>query len=186
MFVALLLQAFGSRIFPLVAAAVALAFEVVARDLGVLAQLTACTELFVVLAIYAAVVLGRRSACVLKAVANHVHKDEHVKREERAMTDTVAVTGAEGFIGSHLVEALVRRGHRVRAMVLYNMFSSCGWLDTLDPEIIDQVDVVFGDVRDPATRCASWSRAPRWSTTWPRSDRCRTPTARRGPSWTPT
>jgi len=67
------------------------------------------------------------------------------------MTDTVAVTGAEGFIGSHLVEALVRRGHRVRGMVLYNMFSSTGWLDTLDPEITDQVDVVFGDVRDPAT-----------------------------------
>ncbi len=67
------------------------------------------------------------------------------------MTDTVAVTGAEGFIGSHLVEALVRRGHRVRGMVLYNMFSSTGWLDTLDPEIADQVDVVFGDVRDPAT-----------------------------------
>src|SRR6266571_8248302 len=67
------------------------------------------------------------------------------------MTDTVAVTGAEGFIGSHLVEALVRRGHRVRGMVLYNMFSSTGWLETLDPEISGQVDVVFGDVRDPAT-----------------------------------
>ena len=67
------------------------------------------------------------------------------------MTDTVAVTGAEGFIGSHLVEALVRRGHRVRAMVLYNLFSSKGWLDTLAPEVTDQVDVVFGDVRDPAT-----------------------------------
>jgi NAD dependent epimerase/dehydratase len=67
------------------------------------------------------------------------------------MTDTVAVTGAEGFIGSHLVELLVRRGHRVRAMVLYNMFSSKGWLDTLQPDVTDQVDVVFGDVRDPAT-----------------------------------
>jgi NDP-hexose 4,6-dehydratase len=67
------------------------------------------------------------------------------------MTDTVAVTGAEGFIGSHLVELLVRRGHRVRAMVLYNMFSSKGWLDTLEPDVTDQVDVVFGDVRDPAT-----------------------------------
>src|SRR5215469_4064920 len=67
------------------------------------------------------------------------------------MTDTAAVTGAEGFIGSHLVEALVRRGHRVKAMVLYNMFSSTGWLDTLAADITDQVDVVFGDVRDPAT-----------------------------------
>jgi NDP-hexose 4,6-dehydratase len=67
------------------------------------------------------------------------------------MTDIVAVTGAEGFIGSHLVEGLVRRGHRVRAMVLYNMWSSTGWLDTLGPDVNDQVDVVFGDVRDPAT-----------------------------------
>lgn len=67
------------------------------------------------------------------------------------MTGLAAVTGAEGFIGSHLVEALVRRGHRVRAMVLYNMHSSRGWLDTLDPGIREQVDVVFGDVRDPAT-----------------------------------
>jgi NDP-hexose 4,6-dehydratase len=67
------------------------------------------------------------------------------------MIDVVAVTGAEGFIGSHLVEALVRRGHRVRAMVLYNMFSSRGWLEALEPDILDQVDVVFGDVRDPAS-----------------------------------
>ncbi|HEY5018527.1 MAG TPA: GDP-mannose 4,6-dehydratase [Streptosporangiaceae bacterium] len=67
------------------------------------------------------------------------------------MSDIVAVTGAEGFIGSHLTEALVRRGHRVRAMALYNMFSSQGWLDTLEPDIADQVDVVFGDVRDPGS-----------------------------------
>jgi len=66
------------------------------------------------------------------------------------MTEPVAVTGAEGFIGSHLVETLVRRGHRVRALVLYNSFGSWGWLDTLDPEILDQVDVVLGDVRDQA------------------------------------
>jgi NDP-hexose 4,6-dehydratase len=67
------------------------------------------------------------------------------------MADYVAVTGAEGFIGSHLVEALVQRGHRVRAMVLYNMYSSRGWLETLDREVLDQVDVVFGDIRDPAS-----------------------------------
>src|ERR1700722_6493055 len=67
------------------------------------------------------------------------------------MSDIVAVTGAEGFIGSHLTEALVRRGHRVRAMALYNMFSSRGWLDTLDPEIAAEVEVVFGDVRDPGS-----------------------------------
>ncbi len=65
--------------------------------------------------------------------------------------DVVAVTGAEGFIGSHLVEALVRRGHRVRAMVLYNMHSSTGWLETLEDEVRAEVDVRFGDVRDPAT-----------------------------------
>ncbi len=67
------------------------------------------------------------------------------------MSDIAVVTGAEGFIGSHLVEKLVGRGCRVRAMVLYNMFGSAGWLDALDPEITGQVDVVFGDVRDPAT-----------------------------------
>ena len=65
--------------------------------------------------------------------------------------DVVAVTGAEGFIGSHLVEALVRRGYRVRAMALYNMWTSASWLDTLEEDIREQVDVVFGDVRDPAS-----------------------------------
>ncbi|MHB1433618.1 MAG: SDR family NAD(P)-dependent oxidoreductase [Streptosporangiaceae bacterium] len=65
--------------------------------------------------------------------------------------DIAAVTGAEGFIGSHLAEALVERGYRVRAMALYNMHSSAGWLDTLAPAVRGQVDVVFGDVRDPAT-----------------------------------
>jgi NAD dependent epimerase/dehydratase len=62
--------------------------------------------------------------------------------------DVVAVTGADGFIGSHLVERLVERGHRVRAMALYNSFGSFGWLDTLSADVMDRVDVVLGDVRD--------------------------------------
>ena len=67
------------------------------------------------------------------------------------MAGVVAVTGADGFIGSHLVELLVGHGHRVRAMVLYNSFGTWGWLDSLDREVLDQVDVVLGDVRDPAS-----------------------------------
>ncbi|CAM5276598.1 SDR family NAD(P)-dependent oxidoreductase [Streptomyces abikoensis] len=63
----------------------------------------------------------------------------------------VAVTGAEGFIGSHLVEALVAAGHRVRAMVQYNSFSSYGWLETVADEVMENVEVVLGDVRDPGS-----------------------------------
>ena len=64
-----------------------------------------------------------------------------------------AVTGAEGFIGSHLVEALVASGAQVRAMVLYNSFGSWGWLDALEPDLLASVEVIMGDVRDPrATR----------------------------------
>jgi len=59
------------------------------------------------------------------------------------------VTGADGFIGSHLVEALVRRGHEVRAFVLYNSFNSWGWLDHVPEDIRSNIDVFAGDVRDP-------------------------------------
>jgi NDP-hexose 4,6-dehydratase len=64
---------------------------------------------------------------------------------------TVAVTGADGFIGSHLTETLVESGHRVRAMVQYNSLGSWGWLDTLDHHVLDQVTVIPGDVRDQAS-----------------------------------
>lgn len=64
------------------------------------------------------------------------------------MSTHVTVTGADGFIGSHLVEALVARGNRVRALVQYNSFSSWGWLDNVDPQVMDGVEVVMGDVRD--------------------------------------
>jgi NAD dependent epimerase/dehydratase len=63
----------------------------------------------------------------------------------------VAVTGSEGFIGSHLVEALVRRGDRVRAMVLYNSFNSWGWLESLPADVLESVEVQLGDVRDVAS-----------------------------------
>ena len=61
----------------------------------------------------------------------------------------ILVTGADGFIGSHLVEALVRRGHDVRAFVLYNSFNSWGWLDHSEPSIKKNLDIFAGDVRDP-------------------------------------
>jgi NAD dependent epimerase/dehydratase len=61
----------------------------------------------------------------------------------------ILVTGADGFIGSHLTEELVRRGHDVRAFVLYNSFNSWGWLDTVSQEIKDNLEVFAGDIRDP-------------------------------------
>mgnify|MGYP001461913859 CR=1 FL=1 len=61
----------------------------------------------------------------------------------------VLITGAEGFIGSHLTELLVRDGHNVRAFVLYNSFNSWGWLEDCAAEVRDQVEVFLGDVRDP-------------------------------------
>ena len=66
-----------------------------------------------------------------------------------AIGDKVLVTGADGFIGSHLVEALVREGRDVRAFVHYNSFNSWGWLDHAAPDVADQFEVFAGDVRDP-------------------------------------
>jgi UDP-glucose 4-epimerase len=64
------------------------------------------------------------------------------------MPTNVAITGADGFIGSHLTETLVSSGYRVRAMVQYNSFGSWGWLDTLDRSVLDSIEVVPGDIRD--------------------------------------
>jgi UDP-glucose 4-epimerase len=62
---------------------------------------------------------------------------------------TVLVTGADGFIGSHLVERLVRDGARVRAFCLYDSRGSAGWLDESPAEVRDVLDLRFGDIRDP-------------------------------------
>ena len=62
---------------------------------------------------------------------------------------SVLVTGADGFIGSHMTEELVRSGEKVRAFTHYNSFDSRGWLDTVSKEIIDEIDFFSGDIRDP-------------------------------------
>ena len=65
------------------------------------------------------------------------------------LTKKVLVTGADGFIGSHLVEALVRQGFAVRAFVYYNSFNSWGWLDRCAEDVKGQFEVFPGDIRDP-------------------------------------
>ncbi len=61
----------------------------------------------------------------------------------------ILVTGADGFIGSHLTEALVREGNDVRAFVYYNSFNSWGWLDHSSPDVKGKFEVFAGDIRDP-------------------------------------
>ena len=61
----------------------------------------------------------------------------------------VLITGADGFIGSHLTEALVRQGHIVRAFVLYDSVNSWGWLDHCTPDVQGHFDIFSGDIRDP-------------------------------------
>ena len=65
------------------------------------------------------------------------------------MKKKVLVTGADGFIGSHLTEELVKKGYHVKAFAYYNSFNSWGWLDSLPSEIMDHVEVFTGDIRDP-------------------------------------
>jgi len=61
----------------------------------------------------------------------------------------ILITGADGFIGSHLTEELIRRGHDVRAFVFYNSFGHWGWLDESPNDIKKELDVFTGDIRDP-------------------------------------
>ena len=61
----------------------------------------------------------------------------------------VLVTGADGFIGSHLTEELVKQGYEVKAFVYYNSFNTWGWLDTLPKDIMEHIEIFQGDIRDP-------------------------------------
>ena len=65
------------------------------------------------------------------------------------MKGKILVTGADGFIGSHLVEHLIKNGYPVKAFVYYNSFNSYGWLDTIDKSVLKEVEFFAGDVRDP-------------------------------------
>lgn len=65
------------------------------------------------------------------------------------MKEKVIVTGADGFIGSHLTEELVRQGYDVKAFVYYNSFNNWGWLDTTPKDILKEIEIFPGDIRDP-------------------------------------
>ncbi len=65
------------------------------------------------------------------------------------MSDKVLITGADGFIGSHLTESLLEAGYDVKAFVYYNSFNSWGWLDTIPKDKLSNIEVFSGDIRDP-------------------------------------
>ena len=68
---------------------------------------------------------------------------------EKMADRRILITGADGFIGSHLTEALVRAGYKVRAFVFYNSFNSWGWLDQCADDVKGKFEVFAGDIRDP-------------------------------------
>ncbi len=65
------------------------------------------------------------------------------------MSKKILVTGSDGFIGSHLTEELIKKGYEVKAFVYYNSFNNWGWLDTFPKDILDEIEIFQGDVRDP-------------------------------------
>ena len=60
----------------------------------------------------------------------------------------IFLTGSEGFVGSHLLEHLVKSGYEVKALVLYNSFNNIGWLNNIDKKILKSVEIIKGDIRD--------------------------------------
>lgn len=83
-----------------------------------------------------------------------MHQDKkcwrvYSKTEMEVNMSKILVTGSDGFIGSHLTEELVKKGYDVKAFVYYNSFNTWGWLDTLPSDIMDQVEIFQGDIRDP-------------------------------------
>lgn len=74
---------------------------------------------------------------------------ERWSERKRNKMRKILVTGSDGFIGSHLVEELVKDGYEVKAFVYYNSFNTWGWLDTLPSDIMNHVEIFQGDIRDP-------------------------------------
>lgn len=72
-----------------------------------------------------------------------------INKGDKMTAKKILVTGADGFIGSHLTETLIHQGYNVKAFVLYNSFNSWGWLDHAPEQIKQEMDVFAGDVRDP-------------------------------------
>ena len=64
------------------------------------------------------------------------------------MVKKILITGADGFIGSHLTENLVKNGYDVTAFVYYNSFNSWGWIDDINPKVLKNIKIVTGDIRD--------------------------------------